>query len=69
MLNESGARRRSFGSHVPVRDGLLLRDATGGERATALVAGHELPARCDGDALVVGPPVLGLFEVVHICCR
>jgi hypothetical protein len=55
---------------VPVHAGrLLLRVATGGERATTLVAGHELPTRRDGDALVVDLPVLGLFEVVRIRCR
>lgn len=50
----------------PGRDVGLLRDATGDGRATTLVAGCELPARRDGDALVVDRPVFGLFEVAHI---
>ncbi|MGC7101047.1 beta-galactosidase trimerization domain-containing protein [Amycolatopsis lurida] len=67
LLNQTGARRRSFGPHVPVGEGrLVIRNATGDERATALVARRELPARRDGDALVIDLPVIELFEVVRI---
>ncbi|MEQ0558232.1 alpha-amylase family protein [Amycolatopsis sp. NEAU-NG30] len=65
LLNQTGARRRSFGPHIPVRDGrLVVHGATG--PATASVARHELPARPEGDVLTVDLPVIDLFEVVRI---
>ncbi|HSA49329.1 MAG TPA: hypothetical protein VLH10_04350 [Yinghuangia sp.] len=67
LLNQTGARRRSFGPHLPITGGrLVVHDATGDERATALVAGRELATRRDGDALVIDLPAVDLFEVVRI---
>ncbi|UGQ11410.1 beta-galactosidase trimerization domain-containing protein [Yinghuangia sp. ASG 101] len=67
LLNQTGARRRSFGPHVPIAHGrLVLRDATESTRADALVAARELATRRRGEALVVDLPVLDLFEVVRI---
>ncbi|QFG21253.1 alpha-amylase family protein [Actinomadura sp. WMMB 499] len=67
LLNQTGARRRSFGPHVPVREGwLVLRHATGDESATSLVTRRELGTRPDGHSLVIDLPVLDLFEVISI---
>ncbi|MEV5828726.1 alpha-amylase family protein [Spirillospora sp. NPDC052242] len=67
LLNQTGARRRSFGPHVPVGDGrLVLHRATGDESAVSLVTRQELGTRMDGGALVIDLPVIDLFEVVRI---
>ncbi|MFV2178953.1 hypothetical protein [Actinomadura sp. LOL_011] len=67
LLNQTGARRRSFGPHVPVGNGrLVLHHATGNESATSLVTRQELDTRMDGRALVIDLPVIDLFDVISI---
>ena len=68
LLNHSGARRRSYGAHVPVGGGSLRLAGRGADdvRADALVAGVSLPTRPDGADLVVELPEVGLFEVVRV---
>ncbi|TDC98366.1 alpha-amylase family protein [Actinomadura sp. 7K507] len=67
LLNQTGARRRSFGPHVPVGDGhLVLHRATGNESATALVAGQKLATRLDEHGLDIALPAIDLFEVIRI---
>ncbi|MCZ2816345.1 alpha-amylase family protein [Modestobacter sp. VKM Ac-2984] len=68
LLNHSGARRRSYGAHVPVAGGSLRLRGRGAEdlRVDALVAGVPLQTRADGADRVVDLPTVGLFEVVRI---
>ncbi|NGY65274.1 hypothetical protein G7043_40905 [Lentzea sp. NEAU-D13] len=67
LLNQTGARRRSFGPHVPITGGrLLIHGATGHEQATALVAGRDLPVRQVEGTLVIDLPTVDLFEVVRV---
>ncbi|OLT21218.1 hypothetical protein BJF79_15635 [Actinomadura sp. CNU-125] len=67
LINQTGARRRSFGPHVPVRDGrLVLHHAAGNETATSLVTRQKLGTRMDGDALVIDLPVMDLFDVITV---
>lgn len=64
LLNQTGARRRSFGPHVPVKGGLLR--VKGGSSARLLVSGKPLEGRVEGDELVIELPTLELFEVVQV---
>ncbi|WP_026401411.1 alpha-amylase family protein [Actinomadura rifamycini] len=67
LINQTGARRRSFGPHVPVGGGrLVLHHATGDESAVSLVARRELGTRMEGSALVIDLPVIDLFDVISI---
>jgi hypothetical protein len=67
LINQSGAKRRSFGPHVPIAGGRVrLHDVAGTWRATALVSGEELPLGRDGNDLDIDLPRLELFEVVHV---
>ncbi|HET6709691.1 hypothetical protein [Amycolatopsis sp.] len=67
LLNQTGAHRRSFGPHLPVSGGRLVIHGTNGhEKATALVAGHDLPSRREEDTVVIDLPVINLFEVVRV---
>lgn len=64
LLNQTGARRRSFGRHVPITGRLVIRGAAG--PATALVAGRDLPAHSEEGTLVIDLPTVDLFEVVRV---
>ena len=72
LINQSGAKRRSFGPHVPITGGRVrLRGSAdawraGAWRAEALVRGEELPSSVHGDDLVIDLPPIELFEVVRI---
>lgn len=67
LINQSGAKRRSFGPHLLVTGGRVrLHDVTGTWRATALVSGEELPSGRDGNGVIIELPPLELFEVVHV---
>ena len=64
LINLSGARHKNYGPALPISGGKLrirgLRDA----RARALVAAVDCKTETEGDALVVGLPEFGRFEVV-----
>lgn len=67
LINHTGARRRSYGPHVPVSGGrLFLRGATGNERVSMLAAKTEPAVHYDGDLLAIDLPTLDLFEVAEI---
>jgi hypothetical protein len=67
LLNYSGARRKSFGSEIAVRDGQLVvpcddRSAI----AFALVAERECVSQWRDGALTITLPEIGLYEVVTV---
>jgi hypothetical protein len=67
LINQSGAKRRSFGPHVPITGGRVrLHDVAGSWRATALVDRAELATSPEENDLVIDLPPLELFEVVHV---
>ncbi|TKG70925.1 alpha-amylase family protein [Prauserella endophytica] len=68
VINHSGARRRSYGPHIPVTGGRLRLAGRAGDalKAEALLAGESLASTADGDDLIVELPPLGLFEVVVV---
>lgn len=70
LINQSGARRRSFGPHLTVAGGKIRVSGLGDDvRAEALVSGQELHVLQEGcDAVVALPPV-ELFEVLRVRCR
>ena len=67
LVNQSGARRKSFGPHLPVNGGRLrIKGADTSTKPTLLVSGEGPTSRvADGDLLIDLPP-LELFEVVRI---
>ena len=64
LLNQTGARRKSFGPHVVIHGGSVR--IKGGLDASALVAGGKLNTRMEGEELVVELPELGLYEVLKV---
>lgn len=67
LINLSGARRKNYGPHIPVKSGLLrVRGAGPSTKVRALVAGRSCDLRREADELVITLPELGLFEVVTI---
>lgn len=64
VLNQTGARRKSFGPHVPITGGVVR--VRGGADAQALVAGTACECRVEGDDLVIQLPPLQLFEVLQV---
>ncbi|NKY58360.1 alpha-amylase family protein [Nocardia flavorosea] len=70
ILNQTGARRRSFGPHIPLTGGrLAIRGANPGTHATALVSRRDLSTRHTGTSLIVELPDIDLFEVICISER
>jgi hypothetical protein len=67
LLNQTGARRKSFGPHVPIT-GASIR-VKGGAEARALVAGVAPDCLLDGEDLVIQLPRLELFEVLLVSSR
>lgn len=65
LINQTGARRKSFGPHVPIRGG-RLRVRGAGKTAELLVSDEAATVGRDGDATVIDLPTLELFEVVRI---
>lgn len=64
---QSGAKRRSFGPHLPIGGGQVrLHDLTSAWRAESLMRGEELRASLDGNDLVIDLPPLELFEGVYV---
>lgn len=68
LINHSGAGRRSYRAHVPMPGGTLRLIGRGDEdlRATALVAGVDVPSNVDGADRTFELPALDLFEVLRI---
>lgn len=63
VINQTGARSRSFGPHVPVPGGTLrIRGHKGPARL--VVSDQELAGRIEGEDLILDMPELGLYEVV-----
>jgi hypothetical protein len=65
LINQTGARRKSFGPHVPIRGG-RLRVRGAGKTAELLVADEAATLGREGDVTVIDLPTLELFEVVRI---
>lgn len=65
LINQTGARRKSFGPHVPVTDG-RIRIKKGTEAVQFLVSGAGPAVSTDGDDIVIDLPKLDLFEVVRV---
>ncbi|MFE0757456.1 alpha-amylase family protein [Inquilinus sp. NPDC058860] len=67
LINQSGARRKSFGPHLTVTGGRLrLKGARLSREPELLVSGEAATVReADGDLLIELPP-LELFEVIRI---
>jgi hypothetical protein len=67
LLNQTGARRKSFGPHVPVSGGSLrIKD---GAEACSLVTGGILNCHFEGDYLSIDLPTLELFDVLKISLK
>ncbi|WP_205857417.1 alpha-amylase family protein [Phytoactinopolyspora endophytica] len=67
LINHTGARRRSYGPHVPISGGhLRLIGLAADARVDAMVAGIQLEARSEGAEFVVELPTIQLFEVIVI---
>lgn len=65
LINQTGARRKSFGPHVPVRGARLVVNGQGGT-ARALVSSTEFAGSPEAGSTVYDLPELGLYEVVVI---
>jgi hypothetical protein len=67
LINQTGARRRTFGPHVPIRGGRLR---IGGMPPSAVARSLVNDSNCEvvheGDSLVVALPELGLYHVILI---
>lgn len=71
VLNHTGARRRSYGPHVPITGGRLRLAGRGREKVSveALLAGLTLDAVAVNDDLVINLPPLELFEVITVTAQ
>ena len=65
LINQTGARRKSFGPHVPIRGG-RLRVRGAGTGVELLVSEEAATFSRDGDDTVIDLPTLEVFEVVRI---
>jgi hypothetical protein len=65
LLNQTGARRKSFGPHVPVEGG-KLRIKGASAAVETLVSRSPVSTHLDGDVLTIELPRLELFEVVRV---
>jgi hypothetical protein len=65
VINQTGARRKSFGPHVPVIGAKLRVQGSIGP-VELLVSDAAATVGRDGDATMIELPPLGLFEVVRI---
>lgn len=65
LINQTGARRKSFGPHVPVSGG-SIRVSKGIGQPQFLVSQAAPTTRREGADLVIDLPTLELFEVVRI---
>ncbi|MEB5967384.1 alpha-amylase family protein [Comamonas testosteroni] len=64
LLNQTGARRKSFGPHVKVRDGRIC--VHGGVQAKSLVTGKIIESNVVGDDLHIQLPDLELYDVISV---
>lgn len=65
VINQTGARRKSFGPHVPI-NGATLRVRGANDGARTLVSKEQPSTWRDGEDLVIELPILELFEVVRV---
>lgn len=65
LINQTGARRKSFGPHLPVRNAKLIVKGKA-TRARGIVSGGALAGGADGTTTVYALPDLGLYEVVVV---
>lgn len=65
LLNQSGARRKSFGPHIPVT-GCRIKIRHGAGSPTLLKSKSGAKISQDGEFLIIDLPPLELFEVVHL---
>jgi Hypothetical glycosyl hydrolase 6 len=67
LINLSGARRKNYGSHLPIGGGTLrIRGAGLAAKARALVARAECRTTREGNDLIVSLPNLQRYEVIVI---
>ncbi|WP_262268849.1 alpha-amylase family protein [Microvirga yunnanensis] len=67
LVNQSGARRKSFGPHLAIKGGRLrLRGAGMTRNPELLVSGETAAARESNGDLVIDLPPIELFEVVRM---
>jgi hypothetical protein len=67
LLNQSGARRRSFGPHLTVPGGeIRIRGLGDGTRVEALVSTQEVQVTQDGEGVAIALPPVELFEVLRV---
>jgi hypothetical protein len=65
LINQTGARRKSFGTHVPIEGGKLrVKGAKGA--ADVLVAGGEADVTQTGQDIEIALPRLELYQVVRV---
>lgn len=64
LLNQTGARRKSFGPHVPIVGGVVR--VRGGRDARSLVSGMAVPSRTLESELVIELQTLQLFDVLVV---
>lgn len=65
LINQTGARRKSFGPHVSVAGG-TVRIRNGAKDIELLVSKTGAKVRSDGGDLVIDLPPLELFEVIRV---
>jgi hypothetical protein len=66
LVNQSGARRKSFGPHLTITGGRLRLPGEGASgRPELLVSKATAEVRKDGDDLLISRPLLELFEVIR----
>ena len=67
LINQSGARRKSFGPHLTISGGRLRLKGSGAPRKAQLLVSGETPAtrETSGDLVIDLPPV-ELFEVIRL---
>ncbi len=67
LLNQSGARRRSVGPHLPISGGrLMINDLDRAPEVELLVATEPAKVSLDARTAVIELPTLDLFEVIKI---
>ena len=65
VINQSGARRRTFGPHVRITGGSLrVRDGSGSPKL--LVSQRPPETKREGDDLIIELPPVELFEVLFV---
>jgi hypothetical protein len=67
IVNQSGARRKSFGPHLRIEGGkVTIKGAAGAGRPDLLVSEKPAEVQSSGEDMVIALPDLELFEVVRI---